>query len=100
MSDEDPEPVRLGREALSRPMSDFDGWEILMQCEGNCTRQRQLVAELLPRLETGIPTGAMVERLRCQCGARADIVGLSRQSLLGHPPDWLLLRRGRAPGWR
>lgn len=100
--EEDPKPVRLGRAALEHPAADYaDDWEMVCQCAGTCKHQQRPMAEIVPRLAPGMTLGALVSRLRCrQCSAPMEIVGLSRLSLLGHPPEWLLLLGAKGADWR
>ncbi|MFC7738577.1 hypothetical protein ACFQX4_22855 [Roseomonas sp. GCM10028921] len=105
MPENDPEPVRRGREALERRAGEFAdpacAWELVVQCAGLCRAQRRLVADLVPLVPPELTWAEVPPKLRCSaCGAPADNIGL------GGPPaapgvggSWLLLQRG--PGkWR
>ena len=105
MSEDEPEPVRRGREALGRCVSDFadpaSGWELVVQCAGSCRTQRRLVSDLVPLVPPELTWAEVLPKFRCSdCDEPAEIVGL------GGPPttsgagrSWLLLQRG-AGTWR
>jgi hypothetical protein len=105
MTEDEPEPVCRGREAMGRSVADFansvEEWLLVVQCAGPCRVQRRLVADLVPYVPPDLTWAEVVPKLRCsQCGEQADIVGLSgRPKTPGDGRDWLLLQRGKGE-WR
>ncbi|MBI0537745.1 hypothetical protein D9599_19475 [Roseomonas sp. KE2513] len=105
MTADEPEPVRRDREAMARSVLDFaapaEGWELVMQCAGTCSRRNRLVADLVPQIPAGLTWAEVVPKLRCsQCGGSASIVGLSGPPKTpGTGATWLLLQRGEGK-WR
>jgi hypothetical protein len=105
MTDDEPEPVRRGREAMDQFVADFadpaEEWHLAMQCAGSCRVQRRLVADLVPLVPPGLTWAEVAPKLRCsQCGEQADIVGLSGPPKTpGGGNVWLLLQRGKGE-WR
>ena len=99
MTEEDPEPVRRGREALARTVGEFADpvrqWELVVQCAGPCTRQRRLVADLVPVLPPSLTWAEALAGFRCKrCGAPAYVVGLAGPSATPGHETWLLLQYG------
>lgn len=79
--EDEPEPVRRGREAMRGPVADFadpaKAWHLVVQCAGSCRVQRRLVADLVPLVPPGLTWAKVMPKLRCsQCGEPADIIGL------------------------
>jgi uncharacterized membrane protein len=90
---------------MSRPVAEFadpaKGWELVVQCAGRCSKQRRLVADLVPYVPAGLTWAEVVPKLRCsRCGEPADIVGLSGPPATpGFGGVWLLLQHGKGE-WR
>jgi len=105
MTEDEPEPVRRGREAMGRFVADFadpaEEWHLVVQCAGSCRVQRRLVADLVPYVPPDLTWAEVVPKLRCsQCGEQVDIVGLSGpRKTPGGGSVWLLLQRGKGE-WR
>src|SRR6476646_10646398 len=90
MTEDEPEPVRRGREAMGRFVADFadpaEGWHLVVQCAGSCRVQRRLVADLVPHVPPGLTWAEVVPKLRCsQCSEQADIVGLRQHPEISAP---------------
>jgi len=102
----EPEPVRRGREAMAKMVSDYADparpWELVMQGRGTCKARRCPVADLVPMIPTGLTWAEVTPRLSCDlCGAPADIIGLAGPP--AHPDlgqTWLLLQKGETSRWR
>lgn len=105
ISEDEPEPVRRGREALAQRVSEYadpgSGWELAVQCAGPCQRQKRLVADLVPLVPPGLTWAEVLPKLRCSnCGAPADVVGLGGPPVTpGAAGTWLLLQEGTG-AWR
>jgi hypothetical protein len=101
MTEDEPEPVHRGREALARPVADFadpaEGWYLIMQCSGSCWVQRRLVSDLVPQVPPGLNWAEVLPKLRCsRCGEQTEIVGLSGPATtLGSTSTWLVLQLGK-----
>jgi len=105
MTEDEPEPVRRGQEAMGRSVADFadpaEEWLLVVQCAGSGRVQRRLVADLVPYVPPDLTWAEVVPKLRCsQCSEQADIVGLSGPPKTpGGGSVWLLLQRGKSE-WR
>jgi hypothetical protein len=86
---EPPGPVQLAMKALDLPLSDFGGWQILIQCQGGCERRRREVDPLILSLPPNMTVRQTVRRLRCQCGAPPGYVALTARNSISSLDPYL-----------
>lgn len=97
MIEDEPGPVRGGREAMRQAVTDFADsaqvWHLVLQCAGSCPVQHRLVADLVPLVPPGLTWAEVMPRLRCsKCSEPAAIAGLSGPPVTpGGGATWLLL---------
>ncbi len=91
--------MAAGRAALPRPLAEFAGYEFATQCPTPACRFRRFPVAPIAAARPGITVADALARLRCSdCGARPEIVALSKPSI-NAGETWLALRI-EADAWK
>jgi hypothetical protein len=88
-----------GRAALPRPLAVFAAYEFAMQCPTPTCRFRRVPVAPIAAARPALTVADALARLRCRdCGARPEIVALSRPSL--NAGEEFLVIRCEATRWK